>query len=266
MRDQERLLMGPASRSQLEQVFQKVIEWRKRVSSIPSAPQPGSSMARDDSITNPYQISHAVVSALMSAVDHLEALRSMISGAGIVHTHAAFTVLRASIENASVAVWLLAPANRDERVLRRLRLQWADFVDRDQAQLVISPLTLSDLYEKKTRLQAIGKARGFNTERVSQIAARPVAYGSIVEKAGSESRALSKQLIHGSWMLCSGMAHAKSWATLSLLDRKEIENASEGVLNLRLAAPDSGIVVMAHVAAMTVQEAWWSYDLRSAAY
>lgn len=37
-------------------------------------------------------------------------------------------MLRAVLENAAVAVWLLAPASRNERVLRLLRWEWAGAV------------------------------------------------------------------------------------------------------------------------------------------
>ena len=77
--------------------------------------------------------SHAVGAALTSSIDHLNTLQALVMQARVLPARAPFTLLRAALENAAVAVWLLAPPNRNERVFRRLRLQWADAQDGQSA-------------------------------------------------------------------------------------------------------------------------------------
>ncbi|MEV6204776.1 hypothetical protein AB0M64_33110 [Streptomyces sp. NPDC051771] len=95
--------------------------------------QPRSPLASDDKQTDPYQLSHSAHLALVVAVDHLQALVTLVKGHGsgrvrelTIHTHAPFTLLRAALENAARAVWLLGPSRRSERVWRRLVMQLAD--------------------------------------------------------------------------------------------------------------------------------------------
>jgi hypothetical protein len=86
-----------------------------------------SSLAGDDRITDPYQTSHIVWHSISHAVDHLNMQRTVLGKTGVIHMYAPFSVARAAIENAITAVWLLAPANRRERVRRRCRFAADDF-------------------------------------------------------------------------------------------------------------------------------------------
>jgi hypothetical protein len=128
------------ARRQLAKIFAMVDKWRERTHAVPTQPVPGSSLSADDAATAPYQLSHMVGGALLSAVDHFDAFRALVVDAQVVHARAPYTLLRAALENASVAVWLLAPSSRDERILRRLRLQWIDSRDGERAQVLFGVL------------------------------------------------------------------------------------------------------------------------------
>jgi len=259
--------LDEATAQDLNRIFDRATEWRERVNTLPDAPSEGSSLAGDDRATTPYQLSHAVNLALFSAVDHIDALRSMIAIAGVIHSHAPFTLIRAVIENAATAVWLLAPRGRDERVLRRLRLQWADFADADQVWPKEAKPDEQFLSAKKERLQGLGRARGLSKVQISQIAAHAVSYSSIVATAGAEGRSLTEERALVAWRLSSGIAHARPWATLALLDHDEIQAAAEGVLNLRVTAPNRGLLMLAQIAANMIHDGWILYDeRRTAAY
>lgn len=124
MTNAEPYSIDPAVRAELDREFVRVGKWFKRVQTHAPDPELGSSLAVDDAALNPFQLSHAVVSALSTAVDHMHALRSLIADAHVVYPCATFTLLRAALENAATAVWLLTPPDhRDQRVLRRLRLR-----------------------------------------------------------------------------------------------------------------------------------------------
>jgi hypothetical protein len=94
-------------------IFDAAAGWRDRTERTRADDvQPGSSLLKDDEVTSPYLLSHAVRGALVSAVDHLDAFRALIQDAHVVHPRATLTLLRAALENAALAVWLLGPANK----------------------------------------------------------------------------------------------------------------------------------------------------------
>jgi hypothetical protein len=163
--------------------------------------------------------------ALVSAVDHLDALRALVADAHVVHARAAFTLMRAAIENAATAVWLLGPSSRDERILRRLRLAWADSRDLDQP-------TFTSIVE---------------------------AAGSDAWPEG-----LSSDLSLVCWMVASGMAHARLWAALSsVMDRTDVPGASTPATTvMRLSASDTALAAIAQVATSMTAAGWRLYDQR----
>jgi hypothetical protein len=99
----------------LSRLFPLIAQWRKRMESTPTPPEPGSSLLKDDQAVHPYLVSQAVSAQFVSAADHWDALRALLQDAQIVHARAPFTLLRAAIENSAAAVWLLAPTRRDIR-------------------------------------------------------------------------------------------------------------------------------------------------------
>src|SRR4051794_32587057 len=86
------------ARRQLAKAFAVIDIWRDRIHGEPTTPAVGSSLAKDDEATDPYQMSHAATGALLSAVDHLDAFRALLQDAGVLHARAPFTLLRAALE------------------------------------------------------------------------------------------------------------------------------------------------------------------------
>ena len=73
--------LSEQGRSQLLKLFPHIKAWRERTAAESSRPEPGSLLAKDDQVTDPYCISHAAVGALVSAVDHMDALRTLVEDA-----------------------------------------------------------------------------------------------------------------------------------------------------------------------------------------
>src|SRR4051812_2912986 len=84
-------------------------------------PASGSPLSADDERTHPFQTSHAAWHALSHAADPLHCLRAVLRDAAAIHMYAPYALVRAALENASAAVWMLHPRGRIERVTRRLR-------------------------------------------------------------------------------------------------------------------------------------------------
>jgi hypothetical protein len=93
-------------------------------------PGPGSAMAGDDSRLPGFPPSTLIVSSLDVAIEQIHALSVLFIDAQLAHPHVPLTLLRASLEDASRALWLIAPDSRPERLLRALRVWHQDFGDR----------------------------------------------------------------------------------------------------------------------------------------
>lgn len=244
----------------LARIFEVIGAWSQRMEGGYPVPRDRSPLARDDRDTAPFQVSHAVVAALASALDHVKSLEALFMKAQIVPARGSFTLLRAALENAAVAVWLLSPTLRTERVLRRLRLQWADMVDNDSALALTGMTRTRSLDENKRRLQDLARAANLSTEQVSQVASRPVAWNTIVSDAGQAARSLDRKWVLLMWKLCSGIAHARPWAVLGLLDREEISRTTEDILNVQISASDTAVWQFTAIAGLMIHDAWALFD------
>jgi hypothetical protein len=116
--------------------LRKVDAWVARMdpSTRPPGPPPGSSLYGDDARTRPYELSHGAWHALSHAVDHLNCLHVLLKDAQVIHMFAPFSLVRAALENASAAVWMLQPPSRTSRVCRRFRFAVANIRNGDAAK------------------------------------------------------------------------------------------------------------------------------------
>jgi hypothetical protein len=132
-------------------------------------------------------------------------------------------LVRAALENASAAVWILLPARRKDRLARRLRLATDNIHSYERAMKLIpepGPGSGQQLIEVRDIAERAGIAEAEVT--------RPISYKEIVEAVGSvlSAEAIAVTL---SWRLCSGIAHADFWT---------IVNGSRKVISCRQAKVD----------------------------
>lgn len=88
----------------------------------------GSIIAGDDSATAPFQTSHTVATALTMATENIRSLHRLllVDERLVVPMYAHYPVMRSILEAASLAKWILASDDRQERVLRSLRARAED--------------------------------------------------------------------------------------------------------------------------------------------
>jgi hypothetical protein len=251
----------------LEAVFALARKWHARADGPDAGPAPGSSLRADDDAAHPYEISHAAHGALVSAVDNLDALRALVADAHVVHAQAPFTLLRAALENSATAVWLLGPSSREDRLLRRLRLQWADSLDGENIAKRAGQEPSLPRSGWKSKLETVARASGMAGPQVALVTGRAPSYSSIVETAGNEAKSdsLTGDISLVCWMMASGIAHAKLWASLSVLDRTALPSASSPTTAaMRLSASDKALAMIATVTASMITAGWRLYDEGSA--
>lgn len=187
---------------------------------------PGSFLAGDDEAAAPYHVSHAVIMAIGSSVDHLCALRSLFVDAGVFPMYASHSLLRTAIEAAATAWWMLEPPKRSERVVRRMRHELQDAVDNDRFAVSTDDPSPRTLVEQREKLLAI--ARRATGNRQTQL---PPLNSTAVLKAAEPCSELG---VLAAWQMCAGFAHARRWAALAALDREELPNGRPGIVSLRL--------------------------------
>ena len=114
-------------------------------------------------------------------------------------------------------MWLLAPVDRDTRVLRRLRLEWKNLGEREKAEELAGGEPRTSRDDTKAELQRIARACSLTVGMVSQVASSPVGFGAIVETTAAEATncpVTGVQALY-CWTAASGIAHAQRWAVMS---------------------------------------------------
>jgi hypothetical protein len=206
-----------------------------------------SSLASDDLAVNPFHVSHAAIHGIAGAIDHLHSLRMLIKTAASLHTFAPFTLNRAVIEGAAVAVWLLAPRTRDERIRRRLVLATQNARDVDGVLTTMGET--SSLNDQLDEIRKVAARRP--SLDPNGIVGSPPGMERIVKEAGDAFHLGSEAT---SWKACSGITHNRQWASLNFLDREELSRIAN-VRNLRMTASFKNVLAMAAVSVALSTEA-----------
>jgi len=207
-------------------------EWEDLAGSPAGPPRPeeGSDLAADDVRAHPYQVSHAAWQAFLASVSHLGCLRDSLfewDGPGKVtvrvHTHGQFSLVRGALENASRAIWLLESGDGDERVLRRLRLEWAEVNAQAEVREIVGQpgRPMADRFDE---LSAMVRPTGIDPAAIR----RKPGYATMVKAAGALLPAGSAMHVL-IWRMCSALAHGDVRATVGYTARNVGPEVSPGV-------------------------------------
>lgn len=218
--------------------------------------QPGSSLATDNARTDPHQISHTVIYSIGIAVDHLHSMRMALTGKGDgqvgLHTYAPFTMTRGALENASAAIWMLAPGNRQERIRRRL---WYELASIKQAEGLLNEAHLPQKEGiQRRRDRVLGLADAARIDR-ARLKGKPT-YQDYLEEAGRFTDLVDGEnnLVYIMWKLCSAVAHGDTWI-LPFFDLEMVGPHEPGVGTYRVTAPTPLLYSAVKAAALLVDRA-----------
>lgn len=235
----------------------------ERQESSERTPDDRSSLAADDRYTKPFQSSHAVWLALTHAVDNLHALRTLTVRGDlpnlVVHTHpyAAYPLIRAAYENASQAMWLLTPANRNDRLTRRFRLLLTDGKHRDQMG-GLTGLSTTAHAERLARIDPVIVARKLDrVECLRTVGNRAFVRGAATATGGDPDYA------EAVWSALSGLSHGDMWASMSSTDREVVAVSDDGTATARITSSIRNVERLTSVALNGTEAALRVYDKRS---
>jgi hypothetical protein len=138
---------------------------------------------------------------------------------------------------------MLAPASREERVLRCLRHMVRDAIDADTAATGMELTTGTPLSHRRAEIN----------ERARQITGRPDLKvnpepSTDIVKAADAAASLTLAALPA-WRACSGFAHGRLWATLTVLEKEELPGAADGEHRLRVTTPLDRVLWVAYAAA-----------------
>jgi hypothetical protein len=229
--------------------------------------EPGSALANGDAAADPYLLSTVAWHSITAAVDELRCLRDSLfesrtpsSIQTIIRSHSQYTLLRAALENASWAVWVLAPDIHEDRIIRRLRVQ-ASSID-SMARLAKNtkiPL-VPDKTQQMAKLRAVAAGGGLTSGQMSA-AAKPASNAEVIRDAATTIGA-DPSVALAVWSMGSGVAHADFQSTLLFLDRKVAQRPDPGRSLLEITGSIRNIYLGTLAATAAIDAAFTLYTKR----
>ncbi|WP_454149032.1 hypothetical protein [Microbacterium lacticum] len=177
---------------------------------------PASVRKADDDATWPLAIGQHAQYCLAQAIDMCEGIADLVTnGRGLqLPLAATYPLARAAIESSSVVVWMLDPATRRERVVRRLQAAHGElpfekaFIHAaSQGQSASQQQSMQRAYAKdakrlKARMREIARANGISPDEYVE---KMPGWKDIVEAAALHNERTS--LVVAAWRFASGLTH-----------------------------------------------------------
>jgi hypothetical protein len=169
-----------------------------------------------------------------------------------------YSLVRVALENASAAVWMLAPSSRAERITRRLRFAALDIRNGEKVKELLGHAGPRTREDRLDVLRGIARREGIDERQ----AIERVTYEEIVRSAGNQT-AVGEVTTCVIWKICSGIAHGDLWTTITALERVELPGAPAGTAHLRISANVETLFYTTYFAFNMARLAWRLLDERS---
>lgn len=235
--------------------FAEISDWHEaNVKSYDAAA--GSLLHVADAMSEPHQASHVVGYFLLTAVDHLHALKMVMVDAGSQHTFAPYTLIRAAIENAATALWVLQQNDPRSVAKRALTLEYRGLLDQRRAARAVDPKAEmdKDLLDIFTSCLA---RHGFTHADVKTAPQHLALIDATSEHFNIRNAALT-------WQFCSAAAHGRQWAWkyLTRFEPQDDDGVSK-VLSGQLTSDETMIAYSLNTACSLVRKALAVRQVRS---
>jgi hypothetical protein len=210
-------------------------QWQQMMSAEPTAIEPGSDLAGDDTEFVGFSVSNLVGYSLAAATEHLDFTLTVMKQTSTLYPTAYLTVLRTSLLAASHAAWILSPDERSERQLRALQFM-ADDV-RTQLVMARGAFTAADgTRVAKDKMIALLLGRQAELQRIAdalkpalQVTKCKINNTEIIESVAQSTH--EEDLVQGGvnmiWRNTSAAAHgSRGFATMRLKQNQIVEGQS----------------------------------------
>jgi hypothetical protein len=185
----------------------------------------GSQLAGDNTRSNPWRTSDIASAAMGTALDHLHALTTLAVDGAALHAYAPFTLARGCLENAAVALWIVNPKQRNDRIIRALTWYHTEIQDFSRASEGTGVDMSKILAAQIQQLRQTAARCGCDASLLT----RPVNSTDVLRYADSVMRHQGVQPLFV-WRLCSAFAHGRHWP--ALVGLVELEQRAADDLNI----------------------------------
>lgn len=181
----------------------------------------GTRLKRVDSALRPYELSAATKRSLSASHDHLHTLMTLFTKGEAQHTYAPFTLVRGSLEAVAQGLYGLGARSTSTMIQRSLHLEYSNVKNSHSFRRAFSEINPND--KRLANLEARAEAAGVAVKSLKDY----LTYSHIIRTVDKEHGA--DGINTAIWQLTSGIAHNKSWATVALTDREEIEGTRDDI-------------------------------------
>ena len=244
-----------------------------------------SSLQLDDRYVGAWRGASLSAMSMGAALDSLQTLRALVLEAKVIPMTGLYPTLRAVVENAALAVYLLAPRERDERLRRTYRVAADETRLRRVFELEIASRKVVTSERVQATKDAKEKSDRIHAELIGMVSMRPslgdpakftfprVHFSTLVSIASdvldadpSLDEIGSEMSLLAMWQLLSGLSHGKQWAMVAVLERtRAIVNERNCSAHVRLTTSPAVIAVFLERALQTLECAYRLYGRRSKA-
>lgn len=233
--------------------------------------EPRSSLALDDPYLGAWRAGGLHVGAMSAALDSLMTIQRILEVRELPMT-ALYPMLRAAIENASVAIYLLQPEDRDERLRRSFFVADDDAKWRSSFETSFgNPDAQTRRHNTRAEIRTLVSGRPGLGDPETFSFSMPT-YSDLVANAGAVIAAdpamdsESTMSLLAWWQLLSGLSHAKQWAMFEALQRSEaIVDEENETAHVKMTSFPAAIALALLRAVETLEAALRLYGRRSKA-
>lgn len=227
---------------------------------------PGSELEIDDKLAQPFGVSLAPWSAITAAISHLGVLRDslfQVTGPAKVHaqvhTHGQLTLIRGSLENASLTFWLLEDDRSVERIVRRIQEDWEEIRQLEVVRSETGTPSEKTMADREKEMTDLLRKVGGDPARLKK---RP-GYGEIVKLAGA-MQPTGSTTAFVLWKACSSIAHGEVRGLIAYLKNTTVGSSIPPGMELNQITGNIALLTMGCMIAIgTTREALRLYEKRS---
>jgi hypothetical protein len=248
------------AQAKLDGVYVQVIEDR-------------SSLRLDDRYLGWWRGGSLHTTAMLAAVDALRTtqtiLEPVIAGNGALPMSALYPILRAAIESAALAIYLLEPTSRDERLRRSYLVAAEDAKYNGSFAASMGNAESTTRADTRDQIRTLLDSRP-SIEQAGSFAFVDVKYSMLVENADAAMAAdpalppATRMKLIAWWQLLSGLSHGKQWAFVASMERSEavVDEANE-TAHVRMSSSIAAVALVLQVAVEALETALRLFGQRS---
>lgn len=216
----------------MAECFEKIQEWHDSVSETRPVAK-NSALDIADQLSEPFRSSHTISFYILTAIDHLHALRALLLDAHAQHIFAPYTLIRSAIENAATAMWIMSDSAPRAIVVRSLKMEHVNHRDVERAYETLG------LKPDEMRSELLDGVITRNGMQKDGIKASPPGFLKVLgDVAKAHNLDTTPALI---WQLCSGATHGRNWASVVLAMLEAEDDGRAQVISGKLTSDEKAI-------------------------